>query len=90
MHSSLSHDLLNDNNFLFARTTNLFQFLSLSNQTLIQFFHHFTDFLSDHIKSSVGSHRSTTLHVGLLLDHDVTLDKDLAFIRAARIRDVPT
>ena len=84
MHSSLSHDFLNDNDFLLSRTANLFQFLCIRNKALIQFFHHFTDFLSDYVKSSVGSHRSTTLHVCLLLDHDVTFDKDFSFIRASR------
>src|SRR5699024_11126738 len=81
---SLSHDLFYDNDFLLARTTNLFQFLSLSNKAVIKLFHNLADFLCDDIKSSVGSQRSTTLHVCLLLDHDVTLDEDLAFIRAAR------
>ena len=84
MHSSLSHDLFYDNDFLLARTTNLFQFFCISNKTLVKLFHNFADFLCDDIKSCVSSHRSTTLHVCLLLDNDVTFDEDLTFIRAAR------
>ena len=84
MHSSLSHDFLNDNDFLLARTANLLQFFRISNKAVIKFLHNFADFLCDYIKCCMSSHRSTTFHVCLFLDYDVTLDKDLAFIWAAR------
>ena len=84
MHSSLSHDFFTNNYFLLTWVTNLNEFLCIYYKVFFKFLQCFTDFLCDNIKCCMCSHRSTTFHVCLFLNYDITFDKDFSLIWTSR------
>ena len=79
------HDFFYDNDFLLTRSSYLIECLCIYYKAFVFYFlQSFTDFLCDNIKCCMCSHRSTTFHVCLSLNYDITFDENLTLIWASR------